>query len=69
MNNTFRIKIKILREQNGLSLNEMTKELGIKKSRIGMWKSNNSIPRIDVLLKICNYFTVTTDYLLKDERK
>lgn len=69
MNNTFGSKIKILREQNGLSLNEMAKELGIKKSRIGMWESNNSIPRIDVLLKICNYFNVTTDYLLKDERK
>ncbi len=69
MNNTFGIKIKILREQKGLSLNEMAKELGIKKSRIGMWESNNSIPRIDVLLKICNYFNVTTDYLLKDERK
>lgn len=66
MNYSFGSKIKQLREQNGLSLNELAQELGIKKSRIGMWESNNSIPRIDILLKISSYFNVTIDYLLKE---
>ncbi len=44
-------------------------ELGIAKSTITYWRANNSvIPKQDVLLKIANYFGVSVDYLLGDEK-
>lgn len=37
--------------------------LGLSTSKVTLWK-NGSIPKGDTIVKIANYFNVTTDYLL-----
>lgn len=32
-----------------------------------MWENNGTVPRVDILVKLANYFNVTTDYLLGND--
>lgn len=63
----FAKRIRQLREKKGYSMNQLARELNITKSRINMWENNGTIPRMDVLINIANFFNVTTDYLLGNE--
>ena len=66
-NNYFSIRIKELREKNNLSMEQLAKNLNVTKSRINMWENNGTVPRMDVLVKLSNYFKVSTDYLLGND--
>ena len=51
-------------------MDQMAKQLGVTKSRINMWENNGTVPRMNVLVKLAQFFSVTTDYLLgNDEAK
>lgn len=60
-------KILICRKSKGLSQEEMASELGVSRQALSKWECNTSIPDIDKVVALSNYFKVTTDYLLKDE--
>lgn len=66
-NSIFSARIKELREQSGLSMENLANELGVTKSRVNMWENNGTIPRGDVLIKLANFFHVSTDYLLGND--
>ena len=66
-NKIFGRRVKDLRENADMSMDELAKELGVSKSRINMWENNGTIPRGDVLIQLANYFKVTTDYLLGND--
>ena len=68
-NNIFNIRIKQLRMNKNLSLDQFAKQLGLNKSRVGMWESNGTVPRDDILLKLSDFFEVSIDYLLGNEKK
>ncbi len=62
--------IKKLRMESGKSQVSMAKNLGVTKQCISNWENNNIQPSIDMLLKIADYFSVSTDFLLGiDNRK
>ena len=63
----FSLKLKELRERCGLSQAALAKELGVGVGSVGMWESTDRIPPARKLVKIANYFNVTTDYLLGRE--
>lgn len=63
MNSTLYLRIKLLCESNGVSLMKLQSDLGFSASTIKTWK-NNITPSADKVLKIAQYFGVTTDYLL-----
>ena len=65
-NKIFANRIKKLRTDKKLSLDMLAKELGINKSRIGMWETNGTVPRDDILIKLSQYFNVSIDYLLSN---
>lgn len=44
-------------------------ELGIPRGTISYWKHSNAVPKQDVLVKIAEYFCVSVDYLLGQEKK
>ena len=67
-NETFASRIKKLRKDKKLSLDGLAKELGINKSRIGMWENNGTVPRDDVLIEVSKYFGVSIDYLLGNDK-
>lgn len=58
------IKIKELRTAHGLTQVEFAKKLSVSKQAVSNWENNNIQPSIDMLIKIADYFDVTTDYLL-----
>ncbi len=66
-NKTFANRIKKLRTDKNLSLDGLANELGINKSRIGMWETNGTVPRDDILIQLSKYFDVSIDYLLGNE--
>ncbi len=66
-NQVFGTRVKDLRENAGLSMEQLATELGISKSRVNMWENNGTIPRGDVLIQLANYFKVSTDYLLGND--
>lgn len=57
-------RLKKLREEKGLSQSKLAEELGFKSSTIGKYEIDQREPNFNTLVRICNYFNCTTDYLL-----
>lgn len=57
-------KIKDLRDLNNLSQAQLAIKLGISRSLISHWESNNRKPSYTELEKLSNIFEVTADYLI-----
>lgn len=62
-------KIKELRISHGLNQVELGEKLSVTKQTISNWENNNIQPSIDMLIKIADFFGVSTDYLLERENK
>lgn len=67
-NKVFSKRIRQIRLNNKLTMNNFAKLFDLKKSRINMWENNGVIPRIEVLIKIANHYNVSTDYLLGNDK-
>lgn len=57
-------RIKELRISHGLNQVELAKQLSVTKQTVSNWENNNIQPSIDMLVKISEYFSVSTDYIL-----
>ena len=57
-------RIKDLRKSNNLTQAELGKILGVGKTTVSMYETNNSTPNDDIKLKMCEYFNVSLDYLV-----
>lgn len=55
-------RIKLLCDEQGLSLTSLERELGFGKSTIRKWDKN--APSVDKMKLIADYFGVTVDYLI-----
>lgn len=61
--------IKKLRSARGLNQVEFAKILGVSKQCVSNWENDNVIPSIEMLVKIAEYFNVTTDFILGRSEK
>ena len=61
-------RLRDLCEERNLTVNELVKILNLSSGSPTAWK-NGTIPRNATLIKIADYFSVTTDYLLGNENK
>ena len=61
---TFGTRFKQLREENGLTLEQVGKELGFIKQTISKYEKNESEPSYSDLVRIAKFFGVSIDYLL-----
>jgi len=61
-------KIKKLRTNANMSQKELADILDIAHSTVGMYERNNRIPPIDNLIKIAQFFNVSIDELLDQEK-
>ena len=64
LKNQFPQRLKELREEKGLSIKTLAKELGVSDIAIGRWEKGLRTPNIDTLIIVANYFNVSADYLL-----
>ena len=61
--------IKKLRTARGLNQVEFAKMLGVSKQCVSNWENDNVMPSIEMLVKIADYFKVTTDFMLGRNEK
>ena len=64
---TIGVKIQNLRKQKGLSQEQLAEAVGVSRQAVSKWEAEQSVPDIDKIILICDYFGVTTDYILRDE--
>jgi len=57
-------KIKALMEENEVSKSDLEKVCGLANGVILKWEKELQKPSTDAIVKIANYFNVSTDYLL-----
>ena len=62
--NSLNENIKKLRINFGLNQVEFAKEIGVSKQCVSNWENDNVLPSIEMLIKIADYFKVSTDFLL-----
>lgn len=67
----FARRVKELRKEKGKKQNEMAEYLGVTLRAYQYYESGTNYPNIPGLLKLADFFGVTTDYLLgrSQERK
>lgn len=58
-------RIQTLRKVKGISQEGLADELGVSRQAVSKWESEQSMPDIDKIILMSDYFEVTTDYLLK----
>ena len=63
----FAKRIKFLRQSKELNQVQLAERLGVKKQSISNWENDNIMPSIDMLVRIADFFHVSTDYLLGRE--
>lgn len=56
--------IRTLRMARGLSQVDFAARVGVTKQCASNWENDNVLPSIEMLIKLADFFGVTTDYLL-----
>lgn len=60
-------RISNLRKQANLSQNDLGKIIGVAQNTLSQWEKGLRAPDFDSVIKISEYFNVSTDYLLGKE--
>lgn len=62
-------RMKQLRCSHNLSQVDVAHDLHVSKQTVSNWENNNIFPSIEMLVKLADYFAVSTDYLLGRDDK
>lgn len=60
-------RIKEERTKAGLSQEQLAGKLGVSRSAVAKWESENGIPDIDNLITLSDMFSITIDELVRDD--
>lgn len=63
----FADKIILLRKKNGWSQEDLAAQIHVSRQVVAKWEGAQSVPSLDKILLLSQIFSVSTDYLLKDE--
>ncbi len=58
-------RIQNLRKAKGISQEELADKVGVSRQAVSKWESEQSVPDLDKIIIMSEYFDVTTDYILK----
>ena len=64
---TFGENLVNLRKGKGVSQEQLAEVLGLARQTISKWELNQSTPDLQYIIKLSEFFQVSTDYLLKGE--
>ncbi len=56
-----------LRKSRGLSQEDLAEQLTLTRQTISKWELGQSSPDIEYVISLCEFFGISTDYLLKGE--
>lgn len=56
-----------LMKGKGMTANELSRRTGISTPTLSHWKTGRSVPKVDKLQILADYFGVSLEYFLKDE--
>ena len=65
----FSKRLRELRESRNMYQKELAAELNVTMQTISGWEINRTTPDYETLVKIANFFDVSTDFLLGNEEK
>ena len=65
MAETFGQRVKKLRREKGLTQIQLADELYISESYIALIEADKRNPSMDIMIKLADYFRVTSDYLIR----
>ena len=70
MKSKFSVKLGKLRREKGLSQRQAAAELGISQALLSHYETGAREPKLDFVIKTCEYYSVSADYILgrTDER-
>ena len=57
-------RIKILRENKGITQAELARKLGVTRSGVNAWEMGISVPSTQYIAELSVFFEVSVDYLL-----
>ncbi len=63
----FNEKLAALRKEKNASQEKLAEYLGISRQSVAKWESGESLPEIDRLIQLSDYFMVSMDSLIRDE--
>lgn len=58
-------RIQCLRKSKGISQEQLADFIGVSRQAVSKWESEQSVPDIEKVILLSDFFDVTTDYLLK----
>lgn len=58
-------RIQNLRKQKGISQEQFADKVGVSRQAVSKWESEQSLPDLEKIILMSEYFKVTTDYILK----
>ncbi len=58
-----------LRNQNKISQKHLAEELCISHGLVGLWETNKRTPSLEYFVSLIDYFSISADVLLKNDRK
>ena len=60
-------KLQQLRKRESISQEKFAEMMNVSRQAVSKWALDQSIPEIETLIAISNYFNVSMDYLLKEQ--
>lgn len=62
--NKFAERLKELRLEKGLTKIQLAAEIKYSSTVIGKWENKKRSPNMEAIIALCNYFKVSSDYLI-----
>ena len=60
----FAVNMGKLRREKGLSQRQAASELGISQALLSHYETDAREPKLDFVVRVCDYYSVTTDFIL-----
>lgn len=64
---TFAEKLMNLRTSVSMSQEELAEKLKVSRQTVSKWETGQTVPQIEMVLLLCDYFSISADDLLRDE--
>lgn len=60
-------KLTMLRKQNNLTQEQFAEELSVSRQTVSKWERGDSVPDINSLIQIADFYEISLDQLVRDE--